>query len=358
MLRLRFSHLILVIACFLSIVLAIPAPKNVSEYQTVSRHQGNRRCLKVDRRKEWRDLSIKQRKQYLDAVLCLHSKLPLDPTRDATTRFEEFQLTHILLTDRIHFVGQFLPWHRHLTILYNKALRQECGYKGPSPYWDWTRDAESNQPLLQSPIFHPVTGFGGDGVPGTYALPPDPNGEAELGPFTPAELINIWRGCVRNGPFANSVFHLGPGKMKTPHCLVRGINEPLLQEWLSTARVQEALATQSYEEFRLLIDIDFYGIHGGGHGILGGEMTNGFSAPGDPLFYLHHANLDRVWWLWQEADPANRRYDISGPIVKFGTSLDPQVNLDFQLDFPSLGSNVTIRETMDASLEPNCFTYE
>jgi hypothetical protein len=140
--------------------------------------------------------------------------------------------------------------------------------------------SNSSQSLLQSPIFHPVTGFGGDGVPGTYALPPDPNGEAELGPFTPAELINIWRGCVRNGPFANSVFHLGPGKMKTPHCLVRGINEPLLQEWLSTARVQEALATQSYEEFRLLIDIDFYGIHGGGHGILGGEMTNGFSAPG------------------------------------------------------------------------------
>ena len=30
--------------------------------------------------------------------------------------------------------GQFLPWHRHFLQLYERALREECGYKGRSPY--------------------------------------------------------------------------------------------------------------------------------------------------------------------------------------------------------------------------------
>lgn len=27
---------------------------------------------------------------------------------------------------------------------------------------------------------------------------------------------------------------------------------------------------------------------------------------GDPLFFLHHAMLDRVWWVWQMQDPENQ----------------------------------------------------
>lgn len=28
-------------------------------------------------------------------------------------------------------------------------------------------------------------------------------------------------------------------------------------------------------------------------------MLNGVSSPGDPLFYLHHTWLDKVFWDWQ-----------------------------------------------------------
>lgn len=51
-----------------------------------------------------RDLTVEQRFSYIDAVHCLHTLPPHDKTRAATTRFEEFQATHILLTDRIHSV--------------------------------------------------------------------------------------------------------------------------------------------------------------------------------------------------------------------------------------------------------------
>lgn len=38
------------------------------------------------------------------------------------------------------------------------------------------------------------------------------------------------------------------------------------------------------------------------------QLTNiaVYTSPGDPLFYLHHAQIDRVWWLWQLLDPSTR----------------------------------------------------
>jgi hypothetical protein len=46
---------------------------------------------------------------------------------------------------------------------YEKALREECGYDGAQPYWDWLIDTESGLNMTQWPIFDPDTGFGGDG---------------------------------------------------------------------------------------------------------------------------------------------------------------------------------------------------
>ncbi|TFK19663.1 Di-copper centre-containing protein [Coprinopsis marcescibilis] len=210
-------------------------------------------CSKIQVRREWRDLAIDQ-----------HT------TRTATTRFEEFQATHIYLTERIHSVGQFLPWHRHL----------ECGYHGPETFWDWTRDGNSNRPILGSPIFDPVTGFGGDGVPGTYTLPPDPDGLSSV-PF-PAR----WKGCVQDGPFNATVINLGPGRLLTKHCLVRDIVESWKFNMTSENVAKQMDASKPYEQFRVIIDNLVNGIHGSGHVLVGGEIQI------HPLFYMHHSNLD------------------------------------------------------------------
>jgi tyrosinase len=45
-------------------------------------------------------------------------------------------------------------------------------------------------------------------------------------------------------------------------------------------------------------------------------MLNPISSPGDPLFYLHHAFIDKIWWDWQTADIGSRLYAIGGPTVK------------------------------------------
>jgi tyrosinase len=41
-------------------------------------------------------------------------------------------------------------------------------------------------------------------------------------------------------------------------------------------------------------------------------MADVYSSVLDPLFWLHHARLDKIWYDWQSQDPA-RLHDIDGP---------------------------------------------
>lgn len=81
----------------------------------------------------------------------------------------------------------------------------------------------------------------------------------------------------------------------------------------------------------------------------------------DPVFYLHHANLDRVYWLWQSQNLAARLLDISGPIELLGTT-GPNVTLDFQIEMGPLAKNITVRNLMDieglaSGTGPLCYKY-
>ncbi|KAF8797830.1 hypothetical protein BYT27DRAFT_6925757 [Phlegmacium glaucopus] len=50
------------------------------------------------------------------------------------TRFDDFQVSHIQLADRVYLTPQFLPWHRYSLHIYETALQTECGYKGTTLY--------------------------------------------------------------------------------------------------------------------------------------------------------------------------------------------------------------------------------
>lgn len=83
-------------------------------------------------------------------------------------------------------------------------------------------------------------------------------------------------------------------------------------------------------------------------------MLTSTSAWVDPLFYLHHANLDRIWWQWQTAS-SSRLYEISGV-----SSVDPpfsNVTLDFLLPLNGLDSAVPISDVMDVRNSQLCYTY-
>ena len=62
--------------------------------------------------------------------------------------------------------------------------------------------------------------------------------------------------------------------------------------------------------------------HTAGHGGVGGTMLDVVGSPNDPLFFLHHTNLDRLWWVWQQANLTARLNDISGRNVPTQSYLD------------------------------------
>jgi tyrosinase len=122
-----------------------------------------------------------------------------------------------------------------------------------------------------------VTGFGGDGVPGTYTVPPDPANTSLILPFE-------FRGCVQDGPFADYTLKMGPGLLATEHCLTRGLNNSL-SRYLTSSFVDNFMSLQTFDQFRvglegLVTPTLYFGPHLGGHSAVGGEMSNFFSSPG------------------------------------------------------------------------------
>jgi len=63
-------------------------------------------------------------------------------------------------------------------------------------------------------------------------------------------------------------------------------------------------------------------------------MLDPIASPGDPIFYLHHTWLDKVFWEWQALDLPARLSDIGGRTVQFEYLPEVSSNPDFQLPIP------------------------
>jgi tyrosinase len=64
------------------------------------------------------------------------------------------------------------------------------------------------------------------------------------------------------------------------------------------------------------------------------KMQDLFTSTNDPLFFLHHAGLDRVWAIWQELSPSHL-YDLSAPSNASATP-------PFRLGGPDISFNTPI----------------
>ncbi|KAF9052157.1 hypothetical protein BJ165DRAFT_1340679, partial [Panaeolus papilionaceus] len=297
-----------------------------------------------------RSLSREHQQEYIRAIKCSHSLTNRTSYHGVQTRLDDFQAVHIYNADEVHHVGHFFPWHRYFLSLYERTLREECDYKGAIPYWDWSVDADKGGRLLDSPIFDPVTGFGGDGVEGTYSLN-----------FTDQEMdfngVNpdMFHGCVMDGPFAYPGFkvHLGPGFLVGDHCLTRGVSDSI-QKKLNSSIVEKALMQPTFDKFRVALE-EGKGDgaeHGAGHFAVGGEFANLYSSPVEPIFFLHHANLDRIWWKWQSLNLTQRIIDVSG-----NDTHGHNVSLSYRLPFGQFNDNPPISEVMDVNEYPLCYDY-
>ncbi|KAK3694368.1 hypothetical protein B0T22DRAFT_526307 [Podospora appendiculata] len=252
-------------------------------------------CTKKIRR-EWTSLSTVEKREYIDAVQCVLAKSALTPDFENSgvkSRYDDLLYTHIQQTFSIHYVGHFLAWHRYFVSTYEDMLRNECGFRGAQPYWDWTLDTPAAK-WAASPVFDAATGFGGNG------------------PFVEGDASNPFEvpgrsggGCVPDGPFAGitDFVHLGlaNGVTYNPQCLKRDLSPYFAGRYLAVNQTQVTLAQPDFGWFNRAVEgcpsFEASGLHGGGHYGVGGrfgQMGDLYASPADPIFFLHHANIDRV----------------------------------------------------------------
>ncbi|KAK1772866.1 hypothetical protein QBC33DRAFT_584298 [Phialemonium atrogriseum] len=329
-------------------------------------------CAHPVARREWRTLSAAEKASYISAVKCLQSEPgSLGHLFDGVrSRYDDYFAVHIDLTEQYHFTGPFLPWHRLFIWQYEADLKNICGYTGTQPYWDWTLDSRSEAAFLASPVFNPATGFGGNGPYIDSSGFPTTNVPVKIPHKTGG-------GCVQDGNFVNMTVNMGPGPSTAhnPRCLARDFSPWLATRTINSTVVSWTLSADSFSLFDrriqgLGLGVDGMTSHAGGHLSVGGDigdMGNMYSSPGDPLFYLHHANMDRLWNQWQRGKWGRRKGDITGPDTMFAYPYNfngdipyKNITLDTVLNYRELlptSRPVKIKDVMDTESGRFCYKY-
>ncbi|KFA68508.1 hypothetical protein S40285_05385 [Stachybotrys chlorohalonatus IBT 40285] len=334
------------------------------------RSPGSCNIFNAEVRRDWASFSKCERKAYLDSVLCLQ-RLPGKSDRNwapgVRTRYDDFVAIHIHLTQSIHSTGNFLTWHRYFVWAYEQALKNECGYKGAQPYWNWFANTDN---VYASPLYDGSdTSFGGDGEFFAH------NGSLAA---TGAVHFPSGRGggCIQSGPFKDYVVNLGPirpgmqglepsptGNLGyNPHCLRRDLTQEALSYMTATNLLNITVGAASgsislfQNELQGRFGDAFAGMHSAGHYVAGGDGSDVFASVTEPTFFLHHAMVDRLYWVWQvlHRPIANT---IAGTITIANRPPSRDAVVDDILNIGVIGPNITIREAFDTLGGPFCYIY-
>jgi tyrosinase len=156
----------------------------------------------------------------------------------------------------------FLPWHRAYLYGFELALRDRLGSTAGGmalPWWDWTSAASHAH-----------------GIPRAYT---DGGGN-------PLEHQPVQAAARQNGqPTRTTRDPASPAELPT------------------RADVEAVLAETDFFTFSTKLE----DIHNAVHGWVGGTMGIIAWAAYDPVFWAHHAMIDRIWRLWQ------LRHNAPGP---------------------------------------------
>jgi tyrosinase len=166
-----------------------------------------------------------------------------------------------------HGTWFFLSWHRMYLYYFERIVRaQVIADGGPAswalPYWNYDGGGNHNT------------------LPVAFRNPTNPDGS-----HNPLYVAN------RN-PGINAGAGMQPAVTSPAHALSRpaftgdsefggGITSALGQFWSQTGQLEMTP-------------------HNVVHDTIGGLMGDPDTAAQDPIFWLHHANIDRLWWLWAQ----------------------------------------------------------
>jgi tyrosinase len=211
------------------------------------------------------DPIIKSYSKAIKAMKALPTTNPLSWTYQAAIHGTTLSGSHTSWNTCEHGTDYFWPWHRMYLYWFEEIIRHMSGDPGWSlPYWNWTSASERQLPSM----FRDTT----------------------------SELYTVNR---------NPAMNSGAGSLPS-----------------SDVDYSAAFAYLDFSSANGVIQ----GVpHGQVHVDVGGWMGRVPTAAQDPIFYLHHANMDRLWNLWL-AQGGGRTDPVSNPTwkAKTYTFFDPK----------------------------------
>ena len=243
---------------------------------------------------------------YEKAVAAMLKLPPTDPRN-------WYRNAMIHLMDCPHGNWWFLPWHRGYLGWFEQTCRELSGNpQFALPYWDWTQE-EGNNDL---------------GIPDSF------NQDNALNPFSSlylngfADFRSEFEGAVSEsysslteaqlmelqarGMETEAKFWASAGGSFTNRSNARQPNfDQAVQVDVSLETILNALAAQTFTASsggfgsdQAMQHSGFSGSdileaqpHNNIHNAVGGFMAD-FPSPVDPIFFMHHCNIDRLWDVW------------------------------------------------------------
>ena len=214
---------------------------------------------------------------YRDAVAQMKQKAASDPAS-----WPALAGIHGSDPDSYHFCPHgnwyFLPWHRAYLVTYERFIRQLTGNADFAlPFWDWT-----NNPTMPDVFTSPTTP---DGKPNALYVDDQDFGQ----------------GWQRSWPASDPM----PPEIVGPTVLGQILNATDYEDF-GTSR---PAGQNSLDPSWVLTRTGDQGVleatpHNNVHNNIGGWMPSAMS-PRDPIFFMHHCNIDRIWAVWNSLGNAN-----------------------------------------------------
>ncbi|MCG1055051.1 tyrosinase family protein [Mycetohabitans sp. B5] len=263
-------------------------------------------------RRNHRDMTPDQKSAFVQSVLKLKNEVDSVLRPGQMKRYDDFVQVHknaMIGPDMFRPMPHgsrpdgsplFCPWHRILLRQFELALQEASNDATITiPYWNWSISGDDN------PFSRDFMGGNGDR---------DQDNRVTDGPFafsTGQFPIRIWD--ESNGD---------PG-------LQRNFGEDSRAHLPPRTEVESSLRHTPYfsgpNSWEAVLQ---YSLHNPVHNWIGGNMARATS-PNDPVFFLHHCYVDRLWEQWKQKHPTIDPY-----LPKSGA---PDKDLDSQLVFNAPG---------------------
>ncbi|KAJ3096105.1 hypothetical protein HDU97_006209 [Phlyctochytrium planicorne] len=247
---------------------------------------GNPTCNQLRSRKDFRDLSVNEKKTFFNAMNTLHQMPSLLNRRN---RYHDFVAIHSIGTQWWHGTPLFLPWHRYFIAVLERDLQTISGNSTFAfPYWAW--DTDANSWPLESAGMLTKENFGTTSHDDT--------------------------GCVTDG-FMNGTWIPNNGP-----CLIRGYDQQQFEaqytdDFLLLATSKDPDSNSTWTDFRSFAYFLEMFPHNTMHQNIAGyrfrrqsQMFLPSVSVNDPIFWMHHNNIDRYWQYFQRRNPKlTKAYD-------------------------------------------------